>query len=129
MVGAALRADRARRGVIVRKTERQGRLSEATASIPPDVRFVALLQRCRLAKPEKFQTERRVGRGVPSGTPLHVFCWASQGLAKGVIEAVPFSCSGIVAMLEMKRAGEQESFKCEEREERRILHPAERHSS
>ena len=98
----------ARRGVIVRKTN----------LIPPDVRFVALLQRCRLEKPEKFQTERRVGRGVPSGTPLHVFCWASQGLSKGVIEAVPFSCSGIVAMLEMKRDGEQESFKCEEREER-----------
>ena len=54
---------------------------------------------------------------MPSGTPLHVSCWASQGLSEDVIEAVPFSLSGIVAMLEMKRDGEQESFNCEEREE------------
>ena len=59
-----------------------------------------------------------MGRGVPSGTPLHVSVTGVQSLAEDVIEAVPFSCSGIVAMLEMKRDGEQESFDCEEREER-----------
>ena len=39
----------------------------------------------------KFQYDRRVSRGVPYlGTPLHVSCWASYGLANDVIEAVPF---------------------------------------
>ena len=55
---------------------------------------------------------------MSSGTPLRVIVRAYQSLAEDVIEAVPFSLSGIVAMLEMKRDGEQESFKCEEREER-----------
>ena len=82
-----------RRGVIVRKTE-VGRELRSRRNHPPGVRFVALLQRCRLTKPEKFQTRRRVCRGVPSGTPLHVSCWASQGLVSDVIEAVPFAvCS------------------------------------
>ena len=55
---------------------------------------------------------------MPSGTPLCVIVKAYQSLAEDVIEAVPFSLSGIVATLEMKRNGEQKSFKCEERKKR-----------